>query len=206
MTLETATDPFSLFKEWFAEAEAAEVNDANAMSVATVAADGRPSVRVVLLKALDDRGFSFFTNTHSRKGQHLAVNQVAGINFHWKSLRRQVRIDGIVEMVTAAEADAYFASRPHGSQVGAWASQQSRPLDNRATLEQAVRDAEARFGDGPVPRPPHWSGYRVVPDLIEFWQDREYRLHDRITFTRSGGGQPGAGLPIGDWVRERLYP
>jgi len=196
MTLETATDPFALFRTWFAEAEVAEVNDANAMAVATVSPDGRPTVRVVLLKALDDRGFTFYTNTQSRKGDHLAVNKVAGINFHWKSLRRQVRVDGLVEPVTDEEADAYFASRPHGSQVGAWASQQSRPLASRAVLEQAVRDAEARFGSGAVPRPSHWSGYRIVPDLIEFWQDREFRLHDRITFSRSGE----------EWVKGRLYP
>lgn len=196
MTLETATDPFALFRTWFAEAEATEVNDANAMHVATVGPDGRPTIRVVLLKTLDDRGFVFYTNTQSRKGVHLAAQQVAGINFHWKSLRRQVRVDGTVEPVTAQEADEYFASRPRGSQIGAWASQQSRPLDSRTTLEQAVQDATARFGDGPVPRPGHWSGYRIVPDMIEFWQDREYRLHDRITFTRSGDG----------WVKGRLYP
>ncbi len=200
MTLETATDPFALFRTWFAEAEATEVNDANAMNVATVGPDGRPTIRVVLLKTLDDRGFVFYTNTQSRKGVHLAAHQVAGINFHWKSLRRQVRVDGTVEPVTAQEADEYFASRPRGSQVGAWASQQSRPLDSRATLEQAVRDAEARFGDAPVPRPGHWSGYRIVPDLIEFWQDREFRLHDRITFTRSGTRSDEG------WVKGRLYP
>lgn len=196
MTLETATDPFALFRTWFAEAEATEVNDANAMHVATVGPDGRPTIRVVLLKALDDRGFVFYTNTQSRKGVHLAAQQVAGINFHWKSLRRQVRVDGTVEPVTTQEADEYFASRPRGSQIGAWASQQSRPLDSRTTLEQAVQDATARFGDGPVPRPNHWSGYRIVPDMIEFWQDREYRLHDRITFTQSGDS----------WIKGRLYP
>ncbi|MFV3074262.1 pyridoxamine 5'-phosphate oxidase [Niveispirillum fermenti] len=196
MTLEAATDPFALFRDWFAEAEATEINDPNAMAVATVGADGRPTVRIVLLKALDDRGFTFYTNTQSRKGEHLAANQVAGINFHWKSLRRQVRVDGLVEPVTEAEADAYFASRPHGSRIGAWASQQSRPLDSRSTLEQAVRDTQARYADQAVPRPPHWSGYRVVPDRIEFWQDREYRLHDRIIFTRSDGG----------WDKGRLYP
>lgn len=197
MTLENATDPFAQFQAWFAEAETAEINDPNAMSVATVGADGRPSVRILLLKGLDDRGFTFFTNTQSRKGDQLDATRFAALTFHWKSLRRQVRIEGPVERVTDAEADAYFASRPRGSRIGAWASQQSRPLDSRATLEQAVADAEARFGGGEVPRPPHWTGFRVVPDRIEFWQDREYRLHDRILFTRDGEGE---------WSKGRLYP
>ncbi|MFV3129610.1 pyridoxamine 5'-phosphate oxidase [Niveispirillum sp. KHB5.9] len=196
MTLENATDPFAQFQAWFAEAEAAEINDANAMSVATVGADGRPSVRILLLKGLDDRGFTFFTNTQSRKGDQLSACHFAALTFHWKSLRRQVRIEGPVERVTDEEADTYFASRPHGSRIGAWASQQSRPLDSRATLEQAVRDTEARFGET-VPRPPHWTGFRVVPDRVEFWQDREYRLHDRILFTREGEGE---------WAKGRLYP
>ncbi len=197
MTLENATDPFAQFRAWFAEAETAEINDPNAMSVATVGADGRPSVRILLLKGLDDRGFTFYTNTQSRKGEQLAATRFVALTFHWKSLRRQVRIEGPVERVTDAEADAYFASRPHGSRIGAWASQQSRPLDSRATLEQAVADTEARFGGDDVPRPPHWTGFRVVPDRIEFWQDREYRLHDRILFTRDGEG---------DWAKGRLYP
>jgi pyridoxamine 5'-phosphate oxidase len=197
MTLENATDPFAQFRAWFAEAETAEINDPNAMSVATVGADGRPSVRILLLKGLDDRGFTFFTNTQSRKGDQLDATRFAALTFHWKSLRRQVRIEGPVERVTDAEADAYFASRPRGSRIGAWASQQSRPLDSRATLEQAVADTEARFAGGDVPRPPHWTGFRVVPDRIEFWQDREYRLHDRILFTRDGEGE---------WSKGRLYP
>ena len=197
MTLENATDPFTQFRTWFAEAETAEINDPNAMSVATVGADGRPSARILLLKGLDERGFTFFTNTESRKGEQLAAHQFAALTFHWKSLRRQVRIEGPVEFVTDAEADTYFASRPRGSRVGAWASQQSRPLADRATLEQAVRDAEARFDGGDVPRPAHWTGYRVVPDRIEFWQDREYRLHDRILFIRQGEGM---------WGKCRLYP
>lgn len=196
MTLEAASDPFSQFRLWFAEAEAAEINDANAMSLASIGADGRPSVRIVLLKGLDDQGFTFYTNTQSRKGDQLAAHGVAALNFHWKSLRRQVRIEGKVEPVTDAEADTYFASRPRGSQIGAWASQQSRPLDARSTLEQATRDVEARYDGQTVPRPPHWSGYRVVPEWVEFWQDREYRLHDRITFTRTGDG----------WTKGRLYP
>lgn len=197
MTLENATDPFAQFRAWFAEAETAEINDPNAMSVATVGADGRPSVRILLLKGLDDRGFTFYTNTQSRKGDQLDATHFAALTFHWKSLRRQVRIEGPVEQVTDAEADAYFASRPRGSRIGAWASQQSRPLDSRATLEQAVADTEARFDGGEVPRPPHWTGFRVVPDRIEFWQDREYRLHDRILFTRQGEGE---------WSKGRLYP
>lgn len=197
MTLENATDPFAQFRAWFDEAEASEINDANAMSVATVGADGRPSVRILLLKGLDDRGFTFYTNTQSRKGEQLATTHFAALTFHWKSLRRQVRIEGPVERVTDGEADAYFASRPRGSRIGAWASQQSRPLADRATLEQAVADAEARFQGDEVQRPPHWTGFRVVPDRIEFWQDREYRLHDRILFTREGEGA---------WSKGRLYP
>lgn len=196
MSLADATDPFVHFRTWLAEAEATEVNDANAMSVATVGADGRPSSRILLLKGLDDRGFVFYTNTRSAKGGQLAATGVAALNFHWKSVRRQVRVEGPVESVTDAEADAYFATRPRGSQIGAWASQQSQPLDSRETLERAVRELEARFDGQAVPRPPHWSGYRLVPDRIEFWQDREFRLHDRFTFTRDGEG----------WVKTRLYP
>jgi len=196
MSLADATDPFVQFQSWFAEAQAAEINDANAMSVATVGADGRPSLRILLLKGVDERGFGFFTNTQSRKGDQLAANAVAALTFHWKSLRRQVRIEGLVEQVSPQEADDYFASRPRGSQIGAWASRQSRPLDQRETLEAAVREMEARYDGQPVPRPPHWSGYRVVPDYIEFWQDREFRLHDRIVFTRTGG----------EWTKQRFYP
>ncbi|MQP67670.1 pyridoxamine 5'-phosphate oxidase [Niveispirillum sp. SYP-B3756] len=196
MSLADATDPFVQFQTWFAEAEATEVNDANAMSVATVGANGRPSLRILLLKGFDQRGFAFFTNMQSRKGDQLAANAVAALTFHWKSMRRQVRIEGLVEPVTPQEADEYFASRPRGSQIGAWASQQSRPLDKRETLEAAIRDVEARYEGQPVPRPPHWSGYRVVPDYIEFWQDREFRLHDRIVFTRTDG----------EWAKQRFYP
>ncbi len=196
MSLADATDPFVQFQTWFTEAEATEVNDANAMSVATVAANGRPSLRILLLKGFDERGFAFFTNMQSRKGDQLAAHAVAALTFHWKSLRRQVRIEGLVEPVTPQEADEYFASRPRGSQIGAWASQQSRPLDQRETLEAAIRAVEARYEGQPVPRPPHWSGYRVVPDYIEFWQDREFRLHDRIVFTRTDG----------EWAKQRFYP
>lgn len=189
-------DPFALFRDWFAEAERTETNDPNAMSLATVDAEGRPSIRIVLLKGLDDRGFVFYTNTESRKGDHLAVRPVAALCFHWKGLRRQVRIEGPVERVTAEEADAYFATRPRGSQVGAWASVQSRPLDRRDTLVARVAEVEAQYKDMPIPRPPHWSGYRVVPGYMEFWQDREFRLHDRITFRRDEDG----------WVTGRLFP
>lgn len=189
-------EPFAFFRSWMAEAEAAEPNDPNAMALATVGPDGRPSIRVVLLKGLDDHGFVFYTNTQSRKGDHLASHPLAGLNFHWKSLRRQVRVEGRVEPVTATEADAYFATRPRGSRIGAWASLQSRPLDSRATLERRVADLEAQYAGAEVPRPPHWSGYRVVPDLVEFWQDREFRLHDRFQYTRAGDG----------WTVLRLYP
>ncbi len=196
MSLDTATEPFSLFRTWMQEAEAAEVNDANAMALATVDAAGRPTVRAVLLKGLDERGFVFYGNTESRKGTNLAARPVACANFHWKSLRRQVRIEGAVEPVTPAEADAYFATRPRGSQIGAWASQQSRPLDSRATLEARIADLERQYEGRDVPRPPHWSGYRILPDYVEFWQDGQFRLHDRITFRREGPG----------WVVGRLYP
>lgn len=196
MDIAAATDPFELFQAWFKEAEGTEVNDPNAFALATVSPEGRPSVRVLLLKGLDDRGFVFYTNTQSRKGQHLDATGVAAMNFHWKSLRRQVRVEGPVERVTDAEADAYFASRPRGSQIGAWASQQSRPLDSRATLEQRIAALAAEHEGRDVPRPPHWTGYRLVPDYLEFWQDREFRLHDRITFTRDGAG----------WATARLYP
>jgi len=195
--LDQAREPFALFRTWLQEAEGTEVNDANAMSLATIDASGRPSIRVVLLKTLDDRGFVFYTNTLSRKGQALAANPVAALNFHWKSLRRQVRIEGAVEQVTDAEADEYFQSRPRGSRIGAWASLQSQPLDSRATLENRVAEIEAMYAGREVPRPPHWSGYRIVPDYLEFWQDREFRLHDRITFARSAEG---------GWTMDRLYP
>ncbi len=195
-TGEMPADPFAFFRAWLAEAETAEPNDPNAMALATVGPDGRPSIRVVLLKGLDARGFVFYTNTESRKGDHLAAHPLAAVNFHWKSLRRQVRVEGVVERVTEAEADAYFASRPRGSQIGAWASLQSRPLDSRATLERRVRELEALHAGRDVPRPPHWSGYRIVPQLMEFWQDREFRLHDRFQYAAGPDG----------WTVARLYP
>ncbi|MDB5640858.1 MAG: pyridoxamine 5-phosphate oxidase [Hyphomicrobiales bacterium] len=193
-----AHQPFDLFEAWFAEAGAAEVNDPNAMTLATVDADGMPDARMVLLKGLEPRGFTFYTNSESAKGLELGSNMKAALIFHWKSLRRQVRVRGPVEMVSAAEADAYFASRPRDSRIGAWASKQSRPLESRFALEKAVAREAARFGLGEVPRPPHWNGYRVRPVQIEFWQDRPFRLHDRVTFRRDE--------PEGDWRKEQLYP
>ncbi|HVJ54561.1 MAG TPA: pyridoxamine 5'-phosphate oxidase [Aliidongia sp.] len=196
MDMNEATDPLVLFDDWFEAAKAAEPNDPNAMSLATTAADGMPSVRIVLLKGVDARGFVFYTNVESRKGLELAANANAALCFHWKSLRRQIRIEGSVERVTAAEADAYYASRPRDSRIGAWASEQSRPLASRAEFEARIREFEARYPGDAVPRPEHWSGYRVVPRYFEFWQDRPFRLHDRIVFTAEAGG----------WQRGRLYP
>jgi pyridoxamine 5'-phosphate oxidase len=190
-------NPFDLFALWFAEAEKTEVNDANAMSLATIGEGGLPSVRIVLLKGYDPRGFCFFTNTLSRKGTQLEKNLHAALCFHWKSSRRQVRIEGNVERVSAHEADDYFNSRPRGSQIGAWASLQSTHLDARNVLENRVKEFEEKYNSVTVPRPPHWSGYRVVPKLIEFWQDMPFRLHDRVIFT---AGAQGA------WKNERWYP
>jgi pyridoxamine 5'-phosphate oxidase len=191
------TDPFALFEEWLAQARLSEPNDPEAMALASVGADGQPSVRMVLLKGHGPGGFVFYTNQLSRKGAELAANPRAALLFHWKSLRRQVRIEGAVEPVTEAEADAYFATRSRDSQLGAWASDQSRPLESRELFEERFRDVEARFAGGDVPRPPHWSGYRVRPSRIEFWNDRAHRLHERRLFEPDGAG---------GWRENLLYP
>lgn len=198
-----ADEPFDLFDSWFAEARKHEVNDPNAMALATVDPSGMPNVRVVLLKGLDaaavtDRGFVFYTNFEGAKGRELLASKKAALNFHWKSLRRQVRVRGNVTTVSAEEADAYYATRPKGSRIGAWASAQSRPLESRFALEKAVAGYTAKFALGNIPRPPHWSGFRVTPVEIEFWHDRPFRLHERITFRRSAVGAA--------WNKQRLYP
>jgi pyridoxamine 5'-phosphate oxidase len=194
-------DPFAAFADWFSEAKLREPNDPNAMTLATSTADGVPSARIVLLKDFDARGFVFYTNKQSRKGGELAANPHAALLFHWKMLQRQVRIEGRIEDVTEAEADAYYASRARISRLGAWASEQSRPLPARAVLEARLAEVEARHPGESVPRPPHWSGYRVLPVRFEFWQDMPFRLHDRTIFTRSPGAGEAAGWQIG-----KLYP
>jgi pyridoxamine 5'-phosphate oxidase len=206
-----ASDPFGLFRQWMADAEKSESEDPNAMALATADASGVPSVRMVLLKGIDDRGFVFYTNLESRKGVQLAENPNAALCFHWKSLRRQIRVEGPVEAVSDAEADEYYHSRPRGSQIGAWASRQSRPLEGRWELEKRVAEFTAKHAIGTIPRPPHWSGFRVLPRRIEFWHDRPFRLHDRVVFHRDGETGPGGGAGVNTgidkgWTTERLFP
>jgi pyridoxamine 5'-phosphate oxidase len=194
-----AAEPAALFESWLAEATKSEPNDPNAMALATVDADGLPNVRMVLLKGVDVRGFVFYTNTESQKGTELTGQGKAAVVFHWKSLRRQVRVRGPIEQVSAAEADDYFNSRARASRIGAWASQQSRPLESRFALEKAVALYTAKHAIGEVPRPPHWTGFRILPTSIEFWKDGAFRLHDRVVFRRD--------QPTGPWTsKQRLYP
>ncbi|MDP3411382.1 pyridoxamine 5'-phosphate oxidase [Bosea sp. (in: a-proteobacteria)] len=191
-------DPFALFAAWFEEAKKSEPNDPNGMALSTVDADGMPNSRMVLLNGRDGEDFVFYTNTQSQKGEELLGQPKAAALFHWKSLRRQVRIRGHVSVVSDEMADAYFQSRPRDSRIGAWASQQSRPLESRFALEKAVAFQAAKFGVGTIPRPPHWTGFRISPVYLEFWRDGAFRLHDRVVFSRAQIGEP--------WARARLYP
>jgi pyridoxamine 5'-phosphate oxidase len=191
-----ADEPIRLFGEWLEDATRSEINDPTATALATVDPDGLPNVRMVLLKGFDEKGFVFYTNFESAKGTEILASMKAAMCFHWKSLRRQVRLRGAVEIVTQEEADAYFESRPRGSRIGAWASKQSRPLETRFALEKAVAEYTARHAVGAIPRPDYWSGFRIVPASIEFWHDRPFRLHDRVRFDRDGDG----------WRKVRLYP
>ncbi len=196
MTITESEDPISLFREWLGEAEASEPVNPNAMALATASPDGKPSVRMVLLKGVDEKGFVFYTNTESRKGRELVENTEASLCFYWKSLARQVRVDGAVETVTKEEADAYFASRDRMAKIGAWASKQSRPMEGTFELEKRAAEFTAKFNIGEVPRPEFWSGFRVIPHTIEFWKEQLFRLHDRLVYHRSDDG----------WTTERLFP
>ncbi|EJN03021.1 pyridoxamine 5'-phosphate oxidase [Phyllobacterium sp. YR531] len=192
------SEPFALFDEWLGDAVKTEPNDPNAVALATVDKDGLPDVRMVLLKGFDSQGFVFYTNFESQKGVEILGSMKAAMCFHWKTLRRQVRVRGPVEVVSDEEADAYYATRPRGSRIGAWASKQSRPLESRFALEKAVAEYTARHAIGEIPRPQYWSGFRIRPTSIEFWHDRPFRLHDRVVFSRA--------TPEADWGKERLYP
>lgn len=193
-----ATDPFVTFQEWLSEAEKSEPNDPNATALASVDADGLPNVRMVLLKGFDERGFVFYTNFESQKGEEIIGQKKAAMCFHWKSLRRQVRVRGEIEIVTDQEADDYYKSRARGSRIGAWASKQSRPLESRFALEKEVAKYTAKYAIGEIPRPEHWSGIRIIPTYIEFWKDGMFRLHDRIIFSRQDANA--------DWDKTRFYP
>ena len=193
-----SADPFALFSAWMKEAEASEPADANAMALATADADGHPNVRMVLLKGADANGFVFYSNSESVKGGELAANAHAAINFHWKSLRKVVRAQGSVTQVSDAEADAYFATRPKDSQIGAWASPQSRPMEGRFVFEKRIAEYALKYGIGTVPRPPYWTGWRITPLRMEFWRDRPFRLHDRLVYSRNSAADP--------WTTERLFP
>lgn len=192
-----ASEPYRLFAQWLEDATKSEPNDPNAVAVATVDENGLPNVRMVLLKGFDERGFVFYTNFESAKGREILGSMKAAMCFHWKSLRRQVRVRGPVEIVSDAEADSYYTSRPRGSRIGAWASKQSRQLESRFALEKAVAEYTARYALGEIPRPKHWSGFRILPQTIEFWHDRPFRLHDRVVFTHEADGA---------WGKTRLYP
>lgn len=198
MNIKTSDDPIALFKSWLSDATKNEINDPGAMALATCGKDGRPSVRMVLLKEFDKNGFKFHTNKQSQKGDELAENPYAALCFHWKSLRKQVRAEGKIELVTEKEADEYFANRPYERQVGAWASQQSRPLESREHLEERIQELQTQYPKGSaVPRPAYWIGYRLIPQTIEFWWDNEDRLHDRLKYTKNSDG---------NWDIQRLYP
>jgi pyridoxamine 5'-phosphate oxidase len=196
-------DPFTLFGQWMAEAEKSEPNDPNAMCLATSTADGFPSARMVLLKGCDARGFVFYTNFESRKGEEILANPKAALCFHWKSLKRQIRIEGPLVEVEAEEADAYYTSRARDSRIGAWASKQSRPMENRFALEKRVAEYAAKYALGKIPRPPYWGGFRLIPNRLEFWRDKPFRLHERIIYHRA---QEGAADQPAGWWTERLYP